>query len=46
MMGYGYDFGVGMGFGGMGLWGMGLWWIIMVALVVLSIAALVKYLRN
>lgn len=32
------------GMGGM-MWGMGLFWLLILALVVLGIAALIKYLR-
>jgi len=38
--------GMGMmdGMGGMTMWGMGLVWLLVIVLLVLSIAALVKYL--
>ncbi|MBO6669774.1 hypothetical protein [Parvibaculum sp.] len=38
--------GMGMmdGMGGMMMWGMGLVWLLVIVLLVLSIAALVKYL--
>lgn len=33
-------------FGGMGMWGLGLGWLLILAILVLGIAALIKYLRR
>ena len=34
------------GMGGIGMWGAGLVWLLVVVLLVLGIAALIKYLRS